>query len=194
MAALVGGAAASCVAAGAAAGDWSGFRFLDNSCASSSSRSSFLRLQQQQQSVVGSRSSASGSGIRMALAVEKKFVTTKSEEIFTAAKVLHTYSLCCLPPCLFALSVCVCLSLSLEYMLRAFILSLVSVLWDSKFGDACFSVHAKCFAAKRTCDIHVWGLLRRRKTSLNAGADCDAAPFMMLWKCPASMRMLWWQS
>lgn len=112
MAALVGGAAASCVAAGAAAGDWSGFRFLDNSCASSSSRSSFLRLQQQQQSVVGSRSSGGGSGIRMALAVEKKFVTTKSEEIFTAAKVLHTYSLCCLPPCLFALSVCVCLSLS----------------------------------------------------------------------------------
>jgi hypothetical protein len=118
MAALVGGAAASCVAAGAAAGDWSGFRFLDNSCASSS-RSSFLRLQQQQQSVVGSRSSGGGSGIRMALAVEKKFVTTKSEEIFTAAKVRHTYSLCCLPPCLFALSLS--LSLSLEYMLRAFI-------------------------------------------------------------------------
>jgi hypothetical protein len=84
-------------------------------------------LQQQQQSVVGSRSSGGGSGIRMALAVEKKFVTTKSEEIFTAAKVLHTYSLCCLPPCLFALSV----SLSLS-------LSLVSVLWDSKFGNACF--------------------------------------------------------
>jgi hypothetical protein len=61
-------------------------------------------LQQQQQSVVGSRSSGGGSGIRMALAVEKKFVTTKSEEIFTAAKVLHTYSLFCLPPCLFAFS------------------------------------------------------------------------------------------
>jgi hypothetical protein len=69
-------------------------------------------LQQQQQSVVGSRSSGGGSGIRMALAVEKKFVTTKSEEIFTAAKVLHTYSLCCLPPCLFSLS----LSLSLIHV------------------------------------------------------------------------------
>ncbi|CAM6050284.1 unnamed protein product [Sphagnum compactum] len=50
--------------------------------------SSGVRLQQQQQSVVGSRSSGGGSGIRMALAVEKKFVTTKSEEIFTAAKEL----------------------------------------------------------------------------------------------------------
>lgn len=154
MAALVGGAAASCVAAGAAAGDWSGFRFLDNSCASSS-RSSFLRLQQQQQSVVGSRSSGGGSGIRMALAVEKKFVTTKSEEIFTAAKVLHTYSLCCLPPCLFALSVCLSLS------------QLGECAMGFEVRKCLFSVHARWLAAKRTCDIHVWGLLRRRKISLN---------------------------
>jgi len=65
------------------------------------------------------------------------------------------------------------------------------VLWDSKFGNACFSVHARWLATKRTCDIHVWGLLRRRKSSLNAGADCDAAPVMMLWKCPALTRMSW---
>ncbi len=65
------------------------------------------------------------------------------------------------------------------------------MLWDSKFGNACFSVHPRWLAAKRTCDIHVWGLLRRRKTSLNAGADCDAAPVMMLWKSPVLTRMLW---